>query len=58
MKNFETLIQTWDTNTLEETLAEMKESRQAYERENLFRLPQYKKLNNRIKAVSIELMTR
>lgn len=58
MATFQTLLQTWDTETLREYNEQLTEQRKAYERENLFTVPQYRKIISRIRDVRNELHNR
>ena len=58
MTEFHILLQSWDTETLREYSEQLTEQRKAYERENLFTVPQYRKISSRIRDVRTELHNR
>jgi hypothetical protein len=58
MTEFHILLQSWDTETLREYNEQLTEQRKAYQRENLFTIPQYRNLNSRIRDVRTELHSR
>ena len=58
MTEFAILLKTWDTETLREYNEHLTDQRKAYERENLFTIPQYRKLSSRIRDVRKELQCR
>ena len=58
MTEFAILLKTWDTETLREYNEYLTDQRKAYERENLFTVPQYRKISSRIRDVRRELQCR
>lgn len=58
MTKFQTLLQSWDTETLSEYNEQLTSQRKAYQRENLFTIPQYRNLTSRIVDVRQELHNR
>lgn len=58
MTKFQTLLQSWDTETLSDYNEKLTSQRKAYQRENLFTIPQYRNLTSRIVDVRQELHNR